>query len=498
LYGLVQAARQFYLKFSGVLQDLGFTISYADPCLFHRVNQYGRIIMIVHVDDCYTIGDPNALDHIQRELEDKGLKVKTSKLATDYLSCDIKINTEKTRAWIGQTTLLRKVIDKYQPIIANHNYQYKTPGTPKMQVLRPSEDDGALSPTQQTDYRSGVGTLLQFSGKTRPDLANPVRELAKCMDRASPAALKEMYRIIKYLIDTKEFGLKLFPNNLPKDNHWEMVIYSDSDWAGDKTTRKIVTGFTIFLQGAPILWRSQTQKTVSLSSSEAEYYAVSEAAKEIKFLVQVLESLNINVKKPIIVHIDNVGAIFIAETPSTTKHTRHIDARYHFIREYIIDGVITIVFVSSAANKADMFTKNVTSEAFESHIDNFIVQHYIIKTTTEELEKYAFFDSGRVSELVPYDSIVKSNNGINGIKDSPIPIQELGLDENDKYYANDTDNNKYYANDTNANRYSKINKYLLARYQNRQDLSKYTKDDFDSDKSQTNQTAIWLLTQDCY
>jgi hypothetical protein len=76
-----------------------------------------------------------------------------------------------------------------------------------------------------------------------------------------------------------------------------------------------------------------------------------------------------------------------------------------------------------------------------------------------------------LSELVPYASIVKSNNGINGITDDPIPTQELGLDN--KYYANDIDNDKYYANDTSAN---KINKYLLARYQNRQDLSKYTKD----------------------
>jgi hypothetical protein len=108
----------------------------------------------------------------------------------------------------------------------------------------------------------------------------------------------------------------------------------------------------------------------------------------------------------------------------TTKHTRHIDARYHFIREYITDGVITIVFVGSANNKADICTKNVTSEVFESHIDDFIIQHSIIKTTTKELEKYAFFDSGRVSELVPNDSIgLESNHGIKG---DIIPTQELG------------------------------------------------------------------------
>jgi hypothetical protein len=110
-----------------------------------------------------------------------------------------------------------------------------------------------------------------------------------------------------------------------------MVNYSDSDWASDKGSRKSVTGFSIFLQGAPILWKSQTQMTVSLSSTKAEYYALSEAAKEIKFVSQVLESLSIHIKRPIIVHLDNVGAIFLAKTQSATKHTRHIDARYHFV-----------------------------------------------------------------------------------------------------------------------------------------------------------------------
>jgi hypothetical protein len=155
----------------------------------------------------------------------------------------------------------------------------------------------------------------------------------------------------------------------------------------------------VFLQEAPVLWRSQGQKTVALSSTEAEYYACSEAAKEIKFLVQVLESLNLDIVKPIIVHIDNIGAMFVAENPSATKNTRHIDARYHFIREYIIDGVIKIIFVNSKNNKADIFTKNVTSEIYEEHVDDFIIHREVIRTSSDELEKLKYFDSGRVSEL---------------------------------------------------------------------------------------------------
>jgi hypothetical protein len=90
---------------------------------------------------------------------------------------------------------------------------------------------------------------------------------------------------------------------------------------------------------------------VALSTStEAEYYAISKEAKEIKFIVQVIESLGVKGTKPIMVHVNNVGSIVVAENHSATKQTRHIDARYHFVREYIIDGTIKIMFVNSKQN----------------------------------------------------------------------------------------------------------------------------------------------------
>jgi hypothetical protein len=179
-------------------------------------------------------------------------------------------------------------------------------------------------------------------------------------------------RVIKFLIDTKQYDIRLQPkSNTESSNEWNMITYSDSDRASDKGNRKSVTGFSIFLNGAPLLWKSQGQKTVSLSSTEAEYYALSEAEKEIKILTQVLESLNLNVRKPIVVHLDNVGAIFLAETQSATKHTRHIDACYHFDSEFIIDGEIQIIFVSTKENKSDMLTKNVTSDVYDAHIDSY-------------------------------------------------------------------------------------------------------------------------------
>jgi hypothetical protein len=106
-----------------------------------------------------------------------------------------------------------------------------------------------------------------------------------------------------------------------------------------------------------------------------------------------------------------VGAIFVAENASATKHTRHIEARYHFVREFIIDGHIKIIFVMSKENKADIFTKNVTSEIFQHHVGNYLVKRQVVNLTTDELEKTVLLDSGGVleHETVRTESSNKSN-----------------------------------------------------------------------------------------
>jgi hypothetical protein len=148
---------------------------------------------------------------------------------------------------------------------------------------------------------------------------------------------------------------------------WELNIYSDSDWAGDKDNRKSVTGFIIFLLGAPVMWRSEAQGSVALSSTEAKFYALSKSAKEIKFIVQVLTSMGIPVKIPVVVRVDNVGAIFMSENVSTSLRTKHVDTRYHSVREFVEEGFVKIVFVRSEDNVSDPFTKNTPGSIYDNN-----------------------------------------------------------------------------------------------------------------------------------
>jgi hypothetical protein len=111
---------------------------------------------------------------------------------------------------------------------------------------------------------------------------------------------------------------------------------------------------------------------VTLSSSEAELMALSEATKEIRFVYEILTSMGIKVKLPIVCRVDNVGAIFIAENATACPKSKHIDTRAKYVTKFILDGFLKMVFVKTEDNKSDLFTKNASGEMYEKHQDNYI------------------------------------------------------------------------------------------------------------------------------
>ena len=173
--------------------------------------------------------------------------------------------------------------------------------------------------------------LLYLVKHSRPDIANATRELARAMDGSTEAAWKELLRVIQFVLTTRDYGLVLKPDKLSMEGKWSLVIYSDSDWAGDVNERKSTSGYILYLMDAPIVWKSKGQTSVALSSAEAEYYAITEAAKEIKFVIQLLKSMGFEVETPVTVFVDNIGAIYMTENEVSSNRTKHIDIRYHFI-----------------------------------------------------------------------------------------------------------------------------------------------------------------------
>lgn len=365
IYGLVQAARQYYRFFATTLKDLDFKVSLADPCLLTRQDARGIVYFAVWVDDSLVIGDKEAVVAAISDLEKKGLVLKITESLKDYLGCEITFDKDGKTAWIRQPHQIKKLRDNFGDMVSELR-NYKTPGTPGFYVVRKPEGGKMISENDQKMYRSGTGILLHLIKYTRPDITNPVRELTKVLDGASPAAFGEMMRVIKFVLDTEDMGLRIKPN-FREDGVWRLVAYSDSDYAGDVETRVSVSGWAIYFAGVLVAWQSKSQKNVTLSSSEAEYVALSEVAKNIKFIYMLLQFMEIKVILPIVVRVDNNGAIFMSENNHVSQRTKHVDIRYKFVNEFVEDKFLEIIFVRSEDNDADIFTKNVSGELYDKH-----------------------------------------------------------------------------------------------------------------------------------
>jgi hypothetical protein len=157
-------------------------------------------------------------------------------------------------------------------------------------------------------------------------------------------------------------------------------LFTDSDWAGDKDDRKSIGGYMIFVNGVLVSWRSKKQAVIYLSSSEAEFYALAEAAKEIPVVIQVQMFLGVPVEAPVEVFVDNIDVIFMTENASSTSRTRHMDTRFFNVNDMQnVDKIIVVKFVRSEFNVADVATKNVTPEAHGKHTNAITADRKYLK-----------------------------------------------------------------------------------------------------------------------
>jgi hypothetical protein len=373
MYGLVQAARVWWKEFTKTLvKELNYEACMKDCCLFKRVTGEGTVIICLYVDDSCITGDAKAIETAIKELE-VIYAIKRVGPIDEYVGCTVE--RKDGVILLSQPHLINKMIQNFKgKLLSKSGRMPTTPAGTGEAVQRPREDQVLLKPGEQTEYRSGTGMLLFLIKHSRPDINNAVRELTKVMDTATDINRYQMYRLMKYVIKTRNRKLLLNPN-MDENGNWSMRAFCDSDFAGDKDTRRSITGFIIYLYGSPIAWRSRSQKSVSLSSTEAEYVALSEVATEIIFIKDILEFMGIEVKVPIVVNVDNVGAIYLAKKAGSTSRTKHVDTRYHYVREYIEDGVLLVQFVRLEDNDADTFTKNVGGILYEKHTNKYMIEN---------------------------------------------------------------------------------------------------------------------------
>jgi len=231
-YGLVQAARSWWKKFTKVLKhDLGFEQYENDSCLLKRKTSKGQVFLIIYVDDCFVVGDKDAVKEALEEIE-KHFSITRSEKIEDFIGC--RIEKDGDRILLSQPDLISKMTKKFEDKIKTMK-DYATPASAGTHIVRCTTDEERLSEDEQMEFRSGVGSLLYLLKHSRPELSNSVRELSKVMDAANKAHQKSLYRAIKFVHQTKDRRLVINPKK--EQTMWEIKAYSDSDFAGDTETR---------------------------------------------------------------------------------------------------------------------------------------------------------------------------------------------------------------------------------------------------------------------
>ena len=313
IYGLVQAARQFWKKIVDKMQEGSFQLSKADPCMWYKADEKWICNIIIYIDDTLIIGKEEAIDDAIKVLQGH-FQVKDPTSLEEYLGVQILQNDDGKKAWLGQPTNIKSLEKQFGERVAKKKMTI-TPGTPGF-IGGKVDDISKVDEKTQSMYRSRVGTLLYLTKHSRPDITNPVSEFSKSMDGASMSHATEMYRVINFVLEMKRLGLRMVPTF--NDGIWKLEALSDSDFANDKDTRYSVYGYIINFCGVPVAWKSKSMKSVVLSTTEVEYVAVSEVVKEIKVLYQMLRRMEIKVPLPIKVQGDNVGAIWLANNSSVS------------------------------------------------------------------------------------------------------------------------------------------------------------------------------------
>ena len=168
------------------------------------------------------------IEQVIEDMKDSRFKLKIEKELTDYLSCKLHFSNDKKKAWIGQPHLLKNIESSFGSELQKLR-SYKSPAAPGMGIVKADKDDAEMSNEGKTHYRSGVGMLLFLVKHTRLDLANATRELSKVMNKPTLNAMKELKRALKYVLDTRDLGLKLNPKKLDENKEFKVKLFSDSD-----------------------------------------------------------------------------------------------------------------------------------------------------------------------------------------------------------------------------------------------------------------------------
>ena len=351
LYGLKQSGRNWNNTLDTFLKEEGFQRSLNDPCFYTRSDN----VYLVHwVDDIIIAAKSCILKSVKTSLK-KRFEMKDLGEVSYFLG--IEFETETNRLSMCQSRYISKILTRFR---MDDCKPRSTPCEMNPTHKITEYDNVPLNEQHLKRYRQIVGSLIYVMTATRPDIAYIVTKLSQYMSCATQYHMTMAKQTLRYLKGTINDKLIFRKSDKP----FEIIGFSDSDWAGSIEDRKSITGysFKITEDGPFISWRAQKQQTVALSSCEAEYMALCSAVQEGKYLMSFLNEILDQNQTQFSLFCDNQGANALAKNPVNHKRSKHIDIKYHFVRDEVSREKLCLLYVPSCENVADIFTKPVSMD----------------------------------------------------------------------------------------------------------------------------------------
>jgi hypothetical protein len=343
LYGLRQAPWAWNAKLHSTLRSLGFTRSPSEHAVYVRGEASSRLLLGVYVDDLIVTGSSTPeIAKFKQEMMDR-FKMSDLGLLAYYLGMEVtQRNSEIT---LCQSAYAAKLLEKAGMMDCTTS---QVPMEPRLKLSKEISNP----PVDVTLYRSIVGSL-RYLVHSRPDIAYAVGYVSRFMEKPTTEHLSAVKSLLCYIAGTKNFGCVLRSSS----EQLRLVGYSDSDHAGDQDDRKSTTGSLFFINGCPVTWQSVKQQAVALSSCEAEYMAATAMACQATWLRRLLGKLLNKEEETVKLYIDNQSAIQLIKNPVYHERSKHINTRFHYIRECVEDGKVAVEHIGTTNQLADILTK---------------------------------------------------------------------------------------------------------------------------------------------
>ncbi|SOV05267.1 uncharacterized protein UDID_17878 [Ustilago sp. UG-2017a] len=349
LYGLKQSGQEWNMEFDKFLQQSNFHRLDCAPCIYSRGKGNDFAIVIIYVDDTLIISPKlEMVKHIKEEIGKKW-KLEEGGDVSHFLGIKISRECEEKTMDLRQTSYIKQLLDK-------HLDKHRRKSSVLLQdVLAP---ETAASTAERKEYPQIVGKLLWLSNGTCPDINQAVGVLAHYMTQPSKEHYNAAQKVLQYLDGTQDVHLQ-YGGDKEQDF---LTAHSDANWASDAITqRRSSSGSAVFVHRNLVAWKSGLQRCTALLAVEAEFVVATEAAREVLFFRHLFKAIGIDVGTPTIFS-DNTGTIQVSKDPAQHWKLKHIDTKYHFIRDNVQDGKVNIKYIGTEDNLANIFTKPVGKE----------------------------------------------------------------------------------------------------------------------------------------